>query len=108
MSGVLTLQIPPLLDARARCIAQALQRPVEEVLLETLDTALPQLDDVPASMINAIAQLPQLDDAALWRVARAMLDSDIQPPHTSMDECLIRSIRSANLLTAYWSPALDA
>ncbi len=64
-SDALTVQLSPSLSERAQRAAQALQQPVEELLIQTLDATLPRLDDVPSEMVADMAELPGLDDAAL-------------------------------------------
>ena len=64
-SDALTVQLSPSLSERAQRAAQALQQPVEELLIQTLDTTLPRLDDVPSEMVADMDELPGLDDAAL-------------------------------------------
>ena len=77
VSDALILQLPPSLSERAQRAAQALQQPVDELLLQTLDATLPQLDDVPPEMAADMAELPAMDDDALWHIAR----STIAPEH---------------------------
>jgi hypothetical protein len=77
-TDVFTLQLPPSLNERAQLAAQALQRPVEEFLIQTLDVALPRLDDVPPEMVADMAELSSLDDDALWRIARSTIGPERQ------------------------------
>ena len=77
-SDALTVQLSPSLSERAQRAAQALQQPVEELLIQTLDATLPRLDDVPSEMVADMAELPGLDDAALWRIARSVISSERQ------------------------------
>ena len=46
------------------------RRSVEDEVLELVATAIPEDDEVPADLLEALAPLPSLSDAALWRVAR--------------------------------------
>ena len=62
-------------DLRA---AQRLQQPLEKVLLDAVATALPLLDDLPPEMVDDIAALALLNDAALWRAARSTLSTSSQ------------------------------
>jgi hypothetical protein len=78
VSDALVLQIPPSLSERAQRAAQALQQPVDELLLQTLDATLPRLDDVPPEMAADMAELPAMDDAALWCIARSTISPERQ------------------------------
>lgn len=78
VSDALVLQLPPSLSERAQRAAQVLQQPVDELLLQTLDATLPQLDDVPPEMAADMAELPAMDDAALWRIARSTITLERQ------------------------------
>ena len=70
-----TLQISEPVYWRAQRTAQALNWPVEEVLVQTINTALPPLDDVPPEMVDDLATLLSLDDEALWSVTREIMPS---------------------------------
>jgi len=35
-------------------------------------------DDIPPEMVADMAELPGLDDAALWRIARSVISSERQ------------------------------
>ncbi len=73
-----TLNIPSRVYWRAQRTAEAVRRPVERVLVDTLDTALPTLDDVPPEMIAELAAMHTLPDKNLWEVARGMMPSKQQ------------------------------
>jgi hypothetical protein len=54
-----------------------MQRPFEEVLLRTVQVGSPpQWDDVPAEFQSDLSALDRLDDATLWRIARARQTPD--------------------------------
>ncbi len=46
------------------------RRSLEAELLEAVEAAGPKAEELPAALANAVAELPGLDDEALWRVAR--------------------------------------
>jgi hypothetical protein len=77
-SDALILQLPPSLSERAQRAARALQQPVDELLLQTLDATLPQLDDVPSEMAADMSELSAMGDAALWRIARSTISLERQ------------------------------
>jgi hypothetical protein len=66
-----TLRLPYPLYRRASHAASILRRPVEEVLITTLDTALPPLEEVPADIRAEVDALNTLSDDALWEVAQS-------------------------------------
>jgi hypothetical protein len=75
-SQTVTLTLPDNLLDRARRLARRSRRPVDEVLVEALTTALPGDDtDVPA-LRSSIGQLAYLNDAALWQAARATVPAE--------------------------------
>lgn len=67
------LHLPDIIYERVQRTAQLLHQPVEKLLLDALTTALPLLDDLPPEMVDDMAALALLNDAALWRVARNTL-----------------------------------
>jgi hypothetical protein len=73
-----TLYLPDSIYQRVQQIAQALQRPVEELLMDAVATGLPLLDDLPPDLVDDMAALPLLNDAGLWRVARSSLSDASQ------------------------------
>src|SRR5262245_23679823 len=71
MSTSITLDLPELLYARLANAAQAMQRPLEEVLVRALRVGSPPgWDDAPAEMQAELAAFDRLDDEALYRIAR--------------------------------------
>lgn len=72
------LELPTALYRSAYELAKATHRPLEAVLAESIALALPPLDDVPPEEAEELAALALLDDATLWREARATLPDDQQ------------------------------
>lgn len=80
-----TLHLPAPLYRQAQRAAETLHRPVEDVLLEALSTALPPLSGLPQELADDLAELAFLNDAALWDIAR----STLAPEHQQqMDDLL--------------------
>jgi hypothetical protein len=65
----ITLDLPDALVRRAGLAAQAVHRPLEEVLASMLEGALPALDEVPPWMQAELVAMTWLDDHALMMVA---------------------------------------
>ena len=66
-----TVQIPQPLYHRLERAAVRLQKPVEDLLTETLQAVLPPADEISASIQVEIATLDGLDDAKLRDVAES-------------------------------------
>lgn len=73
-----TLNIPSRVYWRAQRAAEAVRRPIERVIVETLDTALPSLDDAPPEMVDELAAMSTLPDKNLWEVARSIMSAKQQ------------------------------
>jgi hypothetical protein len=58
--------------------AQVQQRPLQQLLFDAMVTGLRLLDDLPPEMVDEMAAMALLNDAALWRVARHTLPPDRQ------------------------------
>lgn len=89
-----TLELPETLYRFARQMAEATQTPLEVVLRDSIAHTLPPLDDadeyireVAPGEATELARLASLDDSALWREARAMMDAT---KRAEMDELLDR------------------
>ena len=72
-----TVDIPAELYERLKQRADQARRTVEEELLEVLATAVPADEELPTDLADAVAALPLLDDAALWRAARSAISSEV-------------------------------
>jgi plasmid stability protein len=72
-SQTVTLNVPEGLFDRLRRRARDANRTVEAELLEVLAAAVPSADELPADLVEAVAALELLDDAALWAAARTRL-----------------------------------
>ena len=66
-----TVQIPQPLYHRLERAAVRLQKPVEDLLAETLQAVLPPADEISPSIQAEIATLDDLDDAELRDVAES-------------------------------------
>ncbi|MCB0165127.1 MAG: hypothetical protein KDI79_12925 [Anaerolineae bacterium] len=73
-----TLHLPETVMQRAKDAADALQRPIEEILTAVLTAALPDLADVPSEMHSDLAQMTWLSDTDLWAIAHSTLSDDRQ------------------------------
>ena len=72
-----TLQIPEIIYQRLVNTANAIQRPLEEVMLHALQVGSPPAwDDVPEEFQAGIAALDKLDDNTLWQIANSRKTAD--------------------------------
>ena len=74
----ITLELPESLALRAGRAAQAMHRPVEEVITAMLDCVLPLLDDVPPDMQADLVEMTWLDDDGLLSIADATMSDEDQ------------------------------
>lgn len=74
----ITLNIPARVYQRVQRAAEAVQSPIEKVIVETLDTALPSLDDVPPEMVDELAGMSTLSDKSLRQAARSIMSAKQQ------------------------------
>jgi hypothetical protein len=73
-----TLAMPESIYRRVKRSAEALRRPPEEIIIETLNVALPRVDDVPLEMAEELAAMRALPDEKLWNIARSMMPTKQQ------------------------------
>ena len=69
-----TLKLPEPLYRSARQVAEATKQPLEAILTDSIARTLPPLNDVSPTEAAELAKLASLDDASLWREARATMD----------------------------------
>ena len=82
-----TLNMPESLYQRAKQAADVLKQPLEDVIVDTLASTLPLLDDVPAEMVGELAAMAHLSDEALQGLANnVMLVERQELLHNLLDE----------------------
>lgn len=74
----ITLTLPDSLMRRAQQAARTLQRPLEEMLTDTLVAALPDLEDAPLDMQAELAQMAWLNEPSLWAIAHSEITASQQ------------------------------
>jgi hypothetical protein len=74
----ITLSLSDSVINRARLAASVLQLPLEEMLADVLDAALPTVADAPVEMQADLARMTWLDDQTLWTIARSEMPSEKQ------------------------------
>jgi hypothetical protein len=69
----ITLELPEHLYRTVSKLAQATNRPLTEILQESLAHTLPPLDDIPAEEADVLVHMSTLNDAALWQASKVTL-----------------------------------
>ena len=74
MAQQVTLDLPETVYERLKRTAEALGRPVEEVVLQALELSLPPLgEELPPELREEAARMVHLDEPALQRIASSSL-----------------------------------
>ena len=71
----LTLEVSDSLLTRAHEAAEALNRPLEDVLIGALAVGLPDVHDAPASVRSELLEMTFLDEELLWQIAKEEIAS---------------------------------
>lgn len=79
-SQSVTLRLPDPIMHRARQSAEALQRPLEEVLAALLNASLPEMEEVPPDMQAELLRMTWLSDKELWEAAHSRM------PHKDQEQ----------------------
>jgi RNA:NAD 2'-phosphotransferase (TPT1/KptA family) len=74
----ITLSLPEQTMAQARRAAEALNKPVEEVLSDMVTAVLPVVQDAPEDVQLELTRMTWLDNQALWQIARRAISQDEQ------------------------------
>lgn len=75
----ITLKLPGAVYERAKETAQSVNRPLEDVLVQSIALALPPLEeDIPSPLRMELSALSLLGDEALQAIAHSRMDSEQQ------------------------------
>lgn len=88
MTQTVTLTLPDRLYQPLVRMAQAMSRPVEDVLLNALQNTLPSLEGLPEPLVQELNALELLDNASLQRVLSETVPTAQQQ---KMEELLYRN-----------------
>ena len=84
--ATLTFEVSDSLLTRARETAQALNRPLEKVLIGALAVGLPEVHGAPESVRNELREMTSLDVESLWRIAKdEMASADLRELQALLD-----------------------
>ena len=89
-SRTVTLELPYSLFQQAQRTAEHTHRSVEDILVESVASALPKVKDLPQELADDVSDLAFLNDAGLWKIVRSGLPAE---HHRQMDDLLDRKQR---------------
>lgn len=75
MSQIVTLNLPDSIYQRIKDRAKQTQRSIEEELLDLVAITMPEDEELPRDLAQAVAALGFLDDKTLWQAARTHLSA---------------------------------
>lgn len=78
MTDRIVLTLPDKIAARAREIAETTGQPIEQVLIEHLNTLSAPLPALPPDQQDELDALHHLSDDALWTIAREQMPDEAQ------------------------------
>jgi hypothetical protein len=78
MPETVTLTLPDSVLQPLKRTAQAVQQPIEELLVTALEASLPALQELPDELIADLTALETLDSEALWQVMKETVPSETQ------------------------------
>lgn len=78
MPQTITLTLPDNVLQPVQRVAQATKQSVEDLLVTTLQAALPPLEGLPPDVIQHLVALEYFDDQALWQVILETVPFDQQ------------------------------
>lgn len=84
-SQTVTLELPYSLFQQAQRTAEHTHRSVEDILVESVASALSKVKDLPQELANDVSDLAFLNDAGLWKIVRGGLPAE---HHGLMDDLL--------------------
>jgi hypothetical protein len=105
-TDLVSVNIPQSLYQRLEQTANRLQKPVENLLVETLQAALPVMEEIPPYIQAEVASLDSLDETALREITLSemapedqealeqLLDLQMLQPLTSIEENRLAELRT--------------
>ena len=78
MPETITLTLPDSVLQPVKRTAEAVQQPIEELLVSALESSLPPLQGLPDEVITDLTALETLDNDALWQVMKETVSPETQ------------------------------
>ncbi len=92
----ITLNLPDAIYQRLQHVANALNRPLEEVIFQSIEGNLPPaIDDLPSELRHELLTLQTMTDQALWAITKA----ELPPLQWSRHQVLLKK-KQAGMLKA--------
>ncbi len=93
----ISIQLPDEIYQRLQRVAAAINQPLEEVVFQSIRSNLPpSLDDLTPDLRDLVADLPALDDDALW----AIVSEPLPPQPARRHQHLLRKAHDRQLTAA--------
>ena len=81
----MAIELPPLLYQRLQRLSELTHRPLQRLVIQTLENNVPVLpDDLPEQKRQLLIQLEALDDEMLWQVAYSRYLADKQREYSRL------------------------
>lgn len=91
-----TVNLPKAIYERLQHVATAVNRPLEEIIFQSIQGNLPPaLDDLPHELRQPLMSLQTMSDQELWSVAKSV----VNPRQWSRHEALLQKKQNASLST---------
>ncbi len=74
----ITLDLPISVLEKANQMAQILQRPLADIISQTLINILPNVEDCPPDMQAELMQMTWFSDQILWQIAQSLMPDEEQ------------------------------
>lgn len=82
---MIALQVPQKLYRRLQKLSDVTRRPLEKIVLQTLDANVPTLPEhLSEEVRKALSDLELLDDEALWKIARSKVGKKMQEEYRAL------------------------
>ena len=99
LTQTITLELPAPLYQSAHNIARITNRPIADIVRESLTNTLPPLDDLPDDEVVQLADMSYWDDKRLWSAANEVMSQGKQDEMTTLlDEQMASPLDKARQL----------
>jgi hypothetical protein len=78
MAQTVILELPQTIYQPVSRMAEATNRPLEDLLVGALQASLPPLDGLPPELVEELVKLERLDDESLWQAMTSQVPQEQQ------------------------------
>ena len=90
----ITLNLPDAIYQRLQHVANALNRPLEEVIFQSIEGNLPPaIDDLPSELRHELLTLQTMTDQALWAITK----TELSPLQWSRHQALLKKKQAGTI-----------